>query len=46
MGNGKVTVIDTHENLRDKNEIYDLLYEQQYSILSRVDVQQSVIKGI
>jgi len=31
MDNGKITAIDTHENLRGKNEIYDLLFEEQYS---------------
>lgn len=39
MNSGKVTAIDTHENLRGKNELYDLLFEQQYSFLSKVVVQ-------
>lgn len=39
MDSGKVTAIDTHENLRGKNELYDLLFEQQYSFLSKVVVQ-------
>ena len=38
MDSGKVTAIDTHENLRGKNELYDLLFEQQYSFLSKVVV--------
>ncbi|MDD4439886.1 MAG: ABC transporter ATP-binding protein [Tissierellia bacterium] len=38
MNSGKVTAIDTHENLRGKNELYDLLFEQQYSFLSKVVV--------
>ena len=32
MDNGKIIAIDTHENLRGKNDIYDLLFEKQYQV--------------
>ncbi|MDD4494236.1 MAG: ATP-binding cassette domain-containing protein, partial [Eubacteriales bacterium] len=33
MDSGKIIAIDTHENLRGKNETYDLLFEKQYSVV-------------
>ncbi len=30
MDNGRIAAIDTHENLRGRNEIYDLLFAKQY----------------
>ncbi len=33
MDSGKIIAIDTHENLRGKNETYDLLFEKQYSFV-------------
>ncbi len=32
MDLGEIVAIDTNENLRGKNEIYDLLFEKQYSL--------------
>ena len=33
MDNGKIIMIDSHENLRGKNEIYDVLFAKQYSAM-------------
>lgn len=32
MDDGKIIAIDIHENLRGKNDIYDLLFEKQYQV--------------
>ena len=32
MDNGKIVEINTHKNLRGKNDIYDLLFEKQYQV--------------
>jgi len=32
MDNGKIIAIDTHEKLRGKNDMYDLLFEKQYQM--------------
>lgn len=33
LNEGKIMAIDSHENLRGKNEIYDLLFEKQYRLV-------------
>lgn len=30
MDNGKIVAVDKHENLKDKNELYDILFRKQY----------------
>jgi hypothetical protein len=30
MDQGEITAIDTHEQLRGKNDCYDVLFEKQY----------------